>query len=159
MNPLPELHPDEKNAEKRRVIKLKPTITRRIVLSVAGLMFLGCIMSTIYFLNPEHSLFYPGCIIYKLTGLYCPGCGSTRATYWLLHGEIIKALRYNALFVTALPLIMIYSLNSIFKKFTGREISRLPSLPRKVLWIAVIVVVVFGILRNIPLKPFNLLAP
>ncbi len=37
------------------------------------------------------------CIFYYTTGLYCPGCGGTRACIALLHGHLIKALWYHPL--------------------------------------------------------------
>ena len=36
------------------------------------------------------------------TGLYCPGCGSTRALYALLHGRPGEALAMNPLLLVVL---------------------------------------------------------
>src|ERR1700761_7382729 len=51
----------------------------------------------VYFFNPSAYGFYPVCQFHQLTGLNCPGCGATRALYALLHGDILLALRDNAL--------------------------------------------------------------
>lgn len=37
------------------------------------------------------------CLFRSLTGLYCPGCGGTRAFWYLLHGQIGKSLYYHPL--------------------------------------------------------------
>ncbi|MCI8516940.1 MAG: DUF2752 domain-containing protein [Hungatella sp.] len=37
------------------------------------------------------------CLFHALTGLYCPGCGGTRAVGYLLHGDLIKSLQYHPL--------------------------------------------------------------
>jgi hypothetical protein len=37
---------------------------------------------------------YP-CSLYSIVGLYCPGCGGTRAVYYLLHGQFIKSFLYH----------------------------------------------------------------
>lgn len=35
------------------------------------------------------------CIFHEFTGLYCPGCGGTRAFFALLHGHPVLSFRYN----------------------------------------------------------------
>ena len=35
------------------------------------------------------------CDFYRITGLYCPGCGNTRSVLALLHLDIFTALGYN----------------------------------------------------------------
>lgn len=49
----------------------------------------------------------PGCVFRKVTGLECPGCGMTRATYATLHGRIGDAFRLNPVGMVLLPLAMI----------------------------------------------------
>jgi hypothetical protein len=46
------------------------------------------------------------CLFYKITGLYCPGCGNTRATLALLQLDFADTLRNNLLF----PLEIFYLL-------------------------------------------------
>ena len=49
----------------------------------------------------------PGCFFRKYTGLECPGCGMTRATYATLHGRIGDAFRLNPVGMVLLPLAMV----------------------------------------------------
>lgn len=49
----------------------------------------------------------PGCVFRKATGLDCPGCGMTRATYAMLHGRIGEAFAFNPVGMILLPLAMI----------------------------------------------------
>lgn len=37
------------------------------------------------------------CMFHAVTGLYCPGCGGTRACKYLLHGDILKSIQYHPL--------------------------------------------------------------
>lgn len=37
------------------------------------------------------------CMFHEVTGLYCPGCGGTRACMYLLHGNILRSLQYHPL--------------------------------------------------------------
>lgn len=38
---------------------------------------------------------YPTCVVKLATGMPCPGCGMTRASLRLLHGDLVGALRYH----------------------------------------------------------------
>lgn len=44
----------------------------------------------------------PDCFIETLTGLFCPGCGMTRAVIALTEGKILKSAFYNAIVLYAL---------------------------------------------------------
>lgn len=35
------------------------------------------------------------CVVHMLLGIYCPGCGGTRAVIALLHGEFLKSAWYH----------------------------------------------------------------
>ncbi len=59
---------------------------------------------------PERYGFYPRCPVYETFGLLCPGCGATRAAAALLHGHVLDALHWNALFVAALFTFTLYAL-------------------------------------------------
>lgn len=37
------------------------------------------------------------CLFHLITGLYCPGCGGTRAVKYLLDGNIGKSIQYHPL--------------------------------------------------------------
>ena len=63
---------------------------------------------TLYLFPPEETGFYPQCPFFRLTHLYCPGCGATRALAALLHGRVVEALHYNALLVLLLPFLLGY---------------------------------------------------
>src|SRR5258708_5652874 len=60
----------------------------------------------LYAVDPNRHSVYPQCLLYKATGIYCAGCGATRALHALLHGRVVEALHDNALFVAALPLLL-----------------------------------------------------
>ncbi len=61
-----------------------------IILAVAG----GWVL---YHYPPAPGSFYPHCVFHDATGLDCPGCGTTRALYQLLHGNVGAAFRLNAM--------------------------------------------------------------
>jgi hypothetical protein len=60
----------------------------------------------LFAVDPARHAVYPQCFLYRTTGIYCAGCGATRALYALLHGRVLAALHDNALFVALLPFLL-----------------------------------------------------
>ena len=89
----------------------------------------------------------PKCLFHEWTGLYCPGCGGTRALYALLHGDLKTSLHDNPLLIPA--------------GLTAAALIVKPRIAlRRPVVVAIIVIVVgFTVLRNIPCEPFTALAP
>ena len=100
----------------------------------------------------------PPCPLHALTGVYCPGCGATRAVHALATGHLATAAHDNVLLLAALPVIAVVWV-SWFLRSLGRPAPKLvPFSPRVTVAVAV-VLVVFAVLRNIPAAPFTALAP
>jgi hypothetical protein len=108
--------------------------------------------------DPAHSCIFPPCPLRYFTGLYCPGCGSLRAIHALLRGDLRQAWAMNALTVTMLPFIGYGLISEIHRHFRGRP---MPGMMIPASWIRALcaVIVLFGVARNLPFHPFNLLAP
>jgi len=51
----------------------------------------------IYYRLLPLQLFADGCVWQRVLGIYCPGCGGTRAVNALLHGNILLSLWYHPL--------------------------------------------------------------
>ena len=97
------------------------------------------------------------CPFYRLTGLYCPGCGSGRAVQALYHGHLIQAVRYNIL----LPILGLPSFVVLIHEYL-RFI--FPALKLKPVFVSqavikgiIVIVTAFWILRNVP--ALSILAP
>lgn len=112
------------------------------------------VLAAIFFFDPATSWFLPACPLHSLTGLYCAGCGSTRAMHHLLHGDVAGAFWLNPLLVGAVPVVIGLGL---WRLATGH----LPAWLGKpvVGWMLLTGAVVFGMMRNVPLYPFTLLKP
>jgi len=121
---------------------------------VLGFVIL-CALAVLFFFNPATHGFYPVCLFHALTGLYCPGCGGTRAMYQLLHGHVLLALRDNALFVLALVALMIWGARFAVRKLRNQQ--TIFQLHPKTLWMFLVVTLVFTVLRNLP--AFSWLSP
>jgi hypothetical protein len=103
----------------------------------------------LYWFNPAEHAFYPRCFLKMFTGLDCPGCGGLRATHQLLHGHVREAFVLNPLFVIALPFALLFAARALWEKITRRKGARLMR-PSTGVWLAAVVVIAFGVLRNLP---------
>ncbi len=127
-----------------------------VVLAVLGV--LAGALGLLYQFGPHAGLF-PKCLLRQWTGFHCPGCGMTRAVDATLHGRLLEAFAYNPLIMVLLPLTLIAVAFELVAWVWDRPpIIRYRVNKRLALWLLAIVLV-FGILRNIPSWPFTLLAP
>jgi hypothetical protein len=101
-------------------------------------------IAALYRFDPATTHVFPPCVFHLLTGLECPGCGSTRALHHLLHGEIGVAFRFNQLVFALVPFLLI-----------ARRWPRILTKP-SVAWTIAVVVITYGIVRNLPFWPYPL---
>lgn len=116
----------------------------------------------LYAVDPHRHAVYPECMLYKTTGIYCAGCGATRAIYALLHGRVLEALHDNALLVAALPLLLYVVGSHLLAGWRANAWPEIPvderSLLRRGIWMFILMIV-FMALRNLPGWPFDWLKP
>jgi hypothetical protein len=108
--------------------------------------------------DPAISGIFPPCPVHYLTGLYCPGCGSLRALHQLLQGNLRAAWAMNPLTMVLLPFLAYGMASEALSFWRGRGLPQ-KFIPAGWIWGLCTVVVLFGILRNLRLHPFDLLAP
>ena len=97
------------------------------------------------------------CVYYELSGLYCPGCGMTRATFSLLQFDFYKAIRYNAFSIIIIPLVGLYIIGGIYAWLFNKTNFMYNKIP-PVIWIIFIgTMLIYAVLRNMP--EFAFLAP
>lgn len=94
------------------------------------------------------------CVIFELTGFYCPGCGATRMFFYLLEFNFYKAFRSNMLLFIFLPFIGVCVIDYIIT-YVYRKKPLIDKISNKIWYTLVGIAIVFGILRNI----FSFLAP
>jgi hypothetical protein len=96
----------------------------------------------------------PVCPTKALLGIDCPGCGSLRMLYSLLHGDLFAASRYN--FV---GLVSVFFLLWAYGAWTyGRFVDRRITSWQHHRWAAaaaLAVVSVWFVIRNLPIAPFT----
>jgi hypothetical protein len=131
---------------------------RKNLLLAGMLAVAAAALMTLDSLDPAASNLFPPCPLRYLTGWYCPGCGSLRAIHQLLQGNLRAAWALNPLTVLLLPFLAYGTASYALFELRGRH---LPGLFLPAVWIRALcaVIILFGIARNLPLHPFELLAP
>lgn len=95
----------------------------------------------------------PTCLLKLTTGLDCPGCGGTRALWYVLHGNLPAAARHHFLFVFALPFLAYLFVTWAGNRAFGWRLPELWLSPKVIggflaIWFA------FSVARNLPWAPF-----
>lgn len=99
------------------------------------------------------------CLLHEYTGLHCPGCGMTRATHAFFHGDLAAAFGFNPLGMILLPLALVALIPELIGWLRGTPPPWRMPLGKRGAWILVGLVIAFAVLRNIPVPPFQWLAP
>ena len=97
--------------------------------------------------DPNQSGHYPTCPFLFITGYYCPGCGSLRAVHALTHGDVGAAVGLNVLAVVGIVLAATIWGRWGLRSWRGQPRTRVA--PAWTLYVALGVVVVFWIVRNL----------
>jgi len=80
-----------------------PHRNRNRILAGFGATAMVAGLTLLIFFDPSSESFFPACPLYTTTGLACAGCGLTRATHAIIHGDLYRGIRYNILS----PLVMV----------------------------------------------------
>lgn len=101
----------------------------------------------------------PVCPTKALLGITCPGCGSMRMVYSLLHGDLGAAVHFNAVALVALPLLAGAWVAWALARWRGRPLrcwqQRYDLRKSRAPLVAGIVLAVWLVVRNIPVEPFT----
>lgn len=129
---------------------------KKIILPIVYTFVVIFIAYGVYFLNRVYGIGFI-CVSREFTGLYCSGCGMTRAVLSLLKLDFYQAFRYNAFSVVILPILFLYfygEVHAYFFKTKNFIVNKIPMM----FWVVVIVLMlIYGVIRNIPC--FSFLTP
>lgn len=130
------------------IIKSEQTKAKKQNKILALLILLGVliVLFTLKYINPSEVVLLP-CWMHELTGILCPGCGLTRATYSILNLNFKEAFSYNALSFVVMPLLGVIVIGYIYYLFTGKKL--IVNIKKRYYISAVIIVLAFTIYRNI----------
>ncbi|MDT5015473.1 MAG: hypothetical protein QOD39_1633 [Mycobacterium sp.] len=121
-------------------------------LAVAAAAAGGC--AVIWMANPTvPGGILPICPTKALLGIDCPGCGSLRMIYSLLHLDVVSAVRFNALGLVAVLLLLWAYGVWVYGRLAGRKIRSWQHL-RWSAPVALAVTLTWFVVRNLEFGPF-----
>lgn len=93
------------------------------------------------------------CALHDILHIYCPTCGATRATWALLHGQIVTALRCHAAVVVIYAALAVIDLRALVLLCRG---STRPYAVRPIVWWGMLgLFLLYFVLRNVSLVFFR----
>ncbi|HYO40174.1 MAG TPA: DUF2752 domain-containing protein [Nocardioidaceae bacterium] len=98
--------------------------------------------------DPHRSGTWGFCPWLLLTGTFCPGCGGLRAAHDLTNLDLRAAASSNLLFVTSLPLLVLWWGRSTVDRWRGVVRAGDPRRPLVLTALVLGVAVCFAVLRN-----------
>ncbi|WP_106962882.1 DUF2752 domain-containing protein [Streptomyces roseochromogenus] len=98
--------------------------------------------------DPNQPGHYPVCPLYRITGLYCPGCGGLRSAHAFVHGDLLTALHDNALAVAGYLGFAVLWTVWVVRAARGRPLRM--ELGPVHLWGIGVLLLLFTTVRNLP---------
>lgn len=126
----------------------QPSRGRRLVRPTATALGAAAFMLAVHVVDPNQAGTYPTCPWLAITGTYCPGCGSLRATHALAEGDLGTAVARNPLAVVAFAVMAVGFAGWTYRMWTGRQRRRMA--PAWVLYAIFWGILAYWVARNIP---------
>ena len=108
--------------------------------------------------DPHEPGSYGICPSLLIFGVYCPGCGSLRAMADAVAGDPVAAIGHNLLFLPALVGLLVWAVVQLVPRTPTPHVRITPAVLSRHRWLNVpvillVVVIAFGVLRNLPYSP------
>lgn len=142
---------DHAHAQPTRWQRLRPPVVLAGVVLVASL--------ALHVRDPHQQGSWGLCPWLLLTGTYCPGCGGLRAVNDLTHGEVLSAASSNLLLVGGVPVAAALWVRSVRQRWRGVWTHSPPARVDLAWAVAVVSVVAFWVVRNLPWDAVAKLSP
>jgi hypothetical protein len=121
---------------------------RRLGAPLGTAAAIGVASLALHWRDPHQHASWGLCPFKALTGLDCPGCGGLRAVNDLTHGNVGAAWHSNALFVSAIPLLVLFWVYWVSRTWTGEKTLLSPRLTRLATITLVGLGIAFAVFRN-----------
>ena len=113
-------------------------------LYITGWCIIGTLLLLVLFIkatNIQLSKYLFPCVLHSLTGLYCPGCGGTRAVAFLLHGDFLHSLVYHPFVPYAFVLCTWFMISQTIERLSKGRLRIGMHFREAFLWIALAIII------------------
>ncbi len=122
------------------------------IFTIPALALMGWyVWATIHIIPEEIA----GCVMLRVSGLYCPGCGGTRAVVSLLRGNLIQSVMYHPAVLYGVVLFLVYFISQTLMRLTKGKVKGLSMKPCY-LYILLGIIAVNFIVRNVLVLAFGI---
>ncbi len=103
--------------------------------------------------------YMPDCAFYRLTGLYCPGCGGTRALFLLMRGELLGSFLFHPTVPYTVLLGGWFMISQTAERLSRGRIRIAMRFRERYLWIALAITVANCLVKNLVLVVWHAALP
>ena len=127
-------------------MKKEKNLNDYVYISVIITVLLLILFYIIYVLIGKPPIF--NCWIYENFGIYCPGCGCTRALINLVQGNIIKSLYYNPTVLYAVIVLIIYLVGNTIAKVLKKDSKYILKYTSILIYVGIFILISICIVKN-----------
>ncbi|WP_326649300.1 MULTISPECIES: DUF2752 domain-containing protein [unclassified Streptomyces] len=123
-------------------------LARRLATPLATLAVVAAAFAYVGAVDPNEPGHYPVCPLFRVTGIYCPGCGGLRSAHAFIHGDLGAAIGSNAVAVVGYGIFA-----AVWVMWLIRAVRGVPlriTLGPAWWWSLGGVLLIFSVVRNLP---------
>ena len=128
-------------------MKKEKNLNDYVYISVIITVLVLIMFYIIYVLIGKPPIF--NCWIYENFGIYCPGCGCTRALINLFQGNIIKSLYYNPTVLYAVIVLIIYLVGNTIAKVLKKDSKYILKYTPILIYVGIFILISTCIVKNL----------
>ena len=128
-------------------MKKEKNLNDYVYISVIIIVLVLIMFYIIYVLIGKPPIF--NCWIYENFGIYCPGCGCTRALINLVQGNIIKSLYYNPTVLYAVIVLIIYLVGNTIAKVLKKDSKYILKYTPILIYVGIFILISTCIVKNL----------
>lgn len=128
-------------------MKKEKNLNDYVYISVIIIVLVLIMFYIIYVLIGKPPIF--NCWIYENFGIYCPGCGCTRALINLVQGNIIKSLYYNPTVLYTVIVLIIYLVGNTIAKVLKKDSKYILKYTPILIYVGIFILIGTCIVKNL----------